>query len=82
MQIISNDQRVRSETTQDLKAFDSRSLSTQAKKGEQLLSVMPAIKKAFDLLGNGIDDLSTENDTLKKKDLTMKNGWKNLKQRF
>ena len=28
---------------------------------------MPAIKKAFNLLGDGIVDLSTENDTLKEK---------------
>ena len=28
---------------------------------------MPAIKKAFDLMGDDIVNLSTENDTLKKK---------------
>ena len=34
-------------------------------KGEQLVTLMPAIKKAFKLLGNDIVDLSTENDALK-----------------
>ena len=54
MQIISNDQTVRSDRVQDLKVLNSLSLATQAKKGEQLVSMMPAIKKAFDLMGNGI----------------------------
>ena len=64
-QLISTDETVRSNTLQDLKDFNQQSLSTQAKKGEQLLSMMPAIKKAFNLLGGGIIDLSVENDTLK-----------------
>ena len=65
MQIISNDKTVRNDTIQDLNEFNSQSLTTQAKKGEQLVSMMPAIKKAFDLLGDDIVDLSTENDALK-----------------
>ena len=67
MQIISNDKTVRNDTVQDLKEFNSQSLATQAKKGEQLVSMMPAIKKAFDLMGDDIVDLSTENDALKSK---------------
>ena len=67
MQIISNDNSVRNGTTQDLKEFNQQSLTTQAKKGEQLVSMMPAIKKAFALLGDDIVDLSTENDALKSK---------------
>ena len=67
MQIISNDQTVRSNTVQDLKDFSWQSLATQAKKGEQLVSMMPAIKKAFDLLGDEIVELSTENESLKNK---------------
>ena len=67
MQIISNDNIVRNDTVQDLKEFNQQSLTTQAKKGEQLVSMMPAIKKAFDLLGDDIIDLSTENDALKSK---------------
>ena len=67
MQNISNDQRARSQTVQGLKGFNSRSLATQAKKGEQLVSMMPVIKKAFDLLGDDIVDLSTEIDAFKNK---------------
>ena len=65
MQLISSDQTVRNDTIQDLKDFNQQSLSTQAKKGEQLTSMMPAIKKAFNVLGDDIIELSTENDVLK-----------------
>ena len=65
MQINSSDQTVRNDTIQDLKEFNSHSLSTKAKKGEQLVSMMPSIQKAFGLMGDGIVDLSTENETLK-----------------
>ena len=65
MQIISSDQTVRNDTIEDLKEFNSQSLSTKAKRGEELVSMMPAIKKAFNLPGNDIVDLSTENDALK-----------------
>ena len=67
MQIISTDKTVTSNTVNELKEFNNQSLATQAKKGEQLVSVMPAIKKAFNLLGDDIVDLSTENDALKNK---------------
>ena len=52
MQIISEGKTVRSKTVQDLKAFNSQSLATEVKKGEQLVSMMPAIKKTFDLVGD------------------------------
>ena len=65
-QTISNDQTVRSDTIQDLKEFNSQSLTTQARKGEQLVSMMSAIKKAFNLMGDDIVELSTKNETLKK----------------
>ena len=64
---ISTDKTVRSNTAQDLKQFNSQSLSTKAKKGEQLVSMTPAIKKAFDLMGDDIVDLSTEKETSKNK---------------
>ena len=64
MQIISNVKTVRNDTVQDLKEFNSQSLATQAKKGEQLVKMMPAFKKAFILLGDDIVELSTENDAL------------------
>ena len=67
MQIISNDKTVRNDTGKDLKEFNSQSLATQAKKGEQLVSMMPAIRRAFNLLGDDIVELPTENDTLKNK---------------
>ena len=67
MQIISNGKTVRNDTIQDIKEFNSQSLAKPAKKGEQLVSMMPAIKKAFNLLGDDIVDLSTENDALKSK---------------
>ena len=65
MQLSSNDKTVRNDTIQDLKDFNQQSLSTQAKKGEMLTSMMPAIKKAFNVLGDDIIELSTENDVLK-----------------
>ena len=67
MQIGSTNQKVRNNTIQDLKDFNQQSLSTRAKKGEQLVSMMPAIKEAFTLMGNDIVELSTENDALKEK---------------
>ena len=65
MQLISTDQTVRDNTIQNIKDFNQQSLSTQAKKGEQLTSMMPAIKKAFNLLVDDIIELSVENDALK-----------------
>ena len=44
MQIISIDKTVRNDTIEDLKDFNSQSLSLSAKKGEQLVSMMPAIE--------------------------------------
>ena len=67
MQLSSNDKTVRNDIIQDLKEFNQQSLATQAKKGEHLVSLMPAIKKAFNLMGDDIVELSAENDTLKNK---------------
>ena len=64
MQIISTDKTIRSDTMEDLKEFNSQSLTTQAKKGEQLVHMMPAIKKAISLLGDDIVELSNESDAL------------------
>ena len=65
MQLIFGGKTVRNDTAQDLKAFNNQSLTTQAKKGEQLVSMMPAIKKAFNLMGDDIVELSVENESLK-----------------
>ena len=67
MHIVSNDKTVRSDTVQDLKSFNSQSLSTQAKKREQLVLMTPAFNKAFNLVGDDLVELSTENETLKNK---------------
>ena len=67
MQIISNDKTIRNDTIQDLKEFNSQSLSTQDREGEQLVSRMPAIKKAFNLMGDDIVEISTKKDALKHK---------------
>ena len=65
MQLRFSDQSVRNDTIQHLKDFNQQSLSTQAKKGEQLVSLMPAIKKTFNVLGDDIIELSIENVALK-----------------
>ena len=65
MQIISKGQTVGNITLQDLREFNSQSFSTQAKKGEQLVSMMLAIQKVFDLMCDDIVELSTENEILK-----------------
>ena len=65
-QLISNDKIVRSNTIQDLKDFNSQSVTMQAKKGEVLASMVPSIKEAFDSMDDLIVDLSTEIETLRK----------------
>ena len=67
MQIISTDKTPRTDTILNIKKFNNQSLATQAERGEQLMSMMLAIKKAFDLMSNDIVDLSTENDASKNK---------------
>ena len=65
MQIIANVKTVRINAVRDLKDLNAQSLSTQVKKGEQLVSMMPAMKKAFNLMGDDIVELGTESDALK-----------------
>ena len=45
MQIISTDKTERNDTVNDLQEFNNQSLATQAKKGEQLVSICPLLKK-------------------------------------
>ena len=66
-QIISNDKIVKNDTMADLKEFNSQPLATQPKKREQLVSMMPAIKKFSPLLGDDIIEISFENDALNDK---------------
>ena len=65
MQIISKHQKVGNDTVQGLKDFNSQSLSTKAKNGEQLVSMTPAFRKALDLTGVDRVESSTENESLK-----------------
>ena len=67
MQKFFIDETVRSDTIEDLEEFNSQSLTTQAKKGKQLDSMMPAIKKAFNLMGDDIVKLLTQNESLENK---------------
>ena len=66
MQIFSTDKSVRRYTVNDLKEFNNQCLATQDRKGEQLVSMMPSIKKAFALMGDDIVELSIEIEALKK----------------
>ena len=63
-QIFSTENTVTNETVEDLKDFNLQPITIQAKKGEKLVSMMPAIKKAFDLMGDDIVELHTENESL------------------
>ena len=65
MQTISNDKTVRTDTVKNFKESNSQSLATTARKGEKLVSITPAIKKAFNLMGDDIVELHTENEALK-----------------
>ena len=67
MQLISIDKTSRSNTVQVLKEVNSQSSATQAKEGEQLVSMMPAIKEGFYFLGDDLVELYTEHVTLKNK---------------
>ena len=75
MQIISNDRNLTNSRVQNLKGFTTQVLSTQAKKGEQLVSLMPAIMKTFHLMGNDTVKLSTENNFLVDKMVCYDENW-------
>ena len=60
LQIVSNEKTVRINTVQDWKDFNSQLSATQIEKGEHLVSM-----KGFDLIGDDIVELSTENEALK-----------------
>ena len=65
-QLISNDKTERSITIQEYKNFNSQPSASQAKKEEQFFSRMPSNEKAFDMMGDDIVDLSTENEGRKE----------------
>ena len=68
--VIPNEQTVRSGTVKDLKNFNSPSSSTQAKKGEQSVSTTRDIKKAVELMGDDIVEISTNKQN---KEIYLKN---------
>ena len=67
MQIIFNDKGGRSDTMLDIKEFNNKSLAKQAKKGEQIVSMMHDFEKAFELMCDDRVKLSRQNDALKSK---------------
>src|SRR5207247_2122558 len=67
IQLVKTNNEVRNEIINDLKEFNNQTLVTQAKKGEELVAMMPAVKKAFNMMADDIFELSTENDLLKDK---------------
>ena len=74
MQTISTDKTVRSDTIKDIQELNVQSSTMQAKKGEQLVSMMSAIKKVFNLMGDYIVELHTKNESLKKQNWILR--WK------
>ena len=64
MQLLSTDKTVKSIIKQDLKPFNSQSLTTRVETGEQLVSKMPFTGKSSDSMGYDIMELSSENETL------------------
>ena len=67
IQFISNDKTVRISTLHDSKECNCQSLLTQAKKREQIVSMMPAFKKkSFDLMGDDITEFLQETSLRKK----------------
>ena len=65
IQLTSNDRTVKSDRVHDLKNSNKQCLATQAKKEEQVVSLVPSFEKAFDLLHDDKVELYTENETLK-----------------
>ena len=67
MQTFSNDKSMRYDTVQTFENLTSRPLVTKAEKGEDLISMMFAIKKVFVLMDGHIVERATENKILKSR---------------
>ena len=68
IQLATNDEIIREETIRDLKDYNSKSLLTQSKRGENLVAMLSANKKKIQyLLGDEIIELGTRNNILKNK---------------
>jgi predicted metalloprotease with PDZ domain len=66
-ELVKTNNEVKKEIIENIKDFKKQSLATQAKKGEELVAMMPAVKKAFNIMADDIYELSTENEILKDK---------------
>ena len=73
--LVKGDKTIRDETKQALKEFNEQSLQSQAKQGEQLTSMMPAIKKAFELSRDDNYELVVENTVLRDKIGDVNEAW-------
>ena len=67
MQVISNYKILSSITVHFEKEFKSQSLAKQVKTAEQLVSMVSATEKAFDIMGDDMVELFTESEALKIK---------------
>ena len=67
MQFIPSDKTVTNKIIQNWKKFNSQSSSTRGKRKQQLVTMMPSIKNAFDTMGDLIVELTAEIESLKKK---------------
>ena len=56
---------MRKETIKHSKDFILQSKITKARSAEEIVAVLPAVEKAFNLLGIDKDDLSTEKESQK-----------------
>ena len=75
LQINSNDKISRCDTVQGIKDFSSQSLSTQAKKGKQLDSMMPAVENICGLNGVETKEIFAENKSLKNEIVSEDEEW-------
>ena len=60
----------------DIKKFNNKSLAKQAKKGEQIVSMMPDFEKDFELMCDDRVKLSGRKDALKTKIEAYKELWR------
>jgi regulator of replication initiation timing len=67
IELVKENDKIKQQALNDLKEFKKQSLQTQAKKGEQLTAMIPAIKEAFTMMRDDNYELVVENDILKEK---------------
>ena len=67
VEFLKSDPNVRQQIRSDLIKFNKQNLVTQAKKGEELVAIVPVIKQAIQIMGDDIYELGVENDILRNK---------------